>query len=166
MLPKQEITKFLDKVHGTEFISQINVYPMLLWVTVLYDAQSSLTKWLPYFLDLKDNKGQNIARSLAEVGYYHLLFFPLEDSSRCSHVTTLSLTANQRQQLVDWLDMSQLPNELILSNQAKTLLKTEYEKLKLDILQKLAADQKSEKEGLKNWMAKFFDIFFKLLSHS
>ncbi|MEH1796109.1 MAG: serine/threonine-protein kinase [Nostoc sp.] len=166
MLPKQEITKFLDKVHGTEFISQINVYPMLLWVTVLYDAQLSMTKWLPYFLDLKDNKGQNIARSLAEVGYYHLLFFPLEDPNRCSHVTTLSLTANQRQQLLDWLDMSQQSNELILSNQAKTLLKTEYEKLKLDILQKLAADQKAEKEGLKNWMAKFLEIFFKLLSHS
>jgi serine/threonine-protein kinase len=125
-----------------------------------------MTKWLPYFLDLKDNKGQNIARSLAEVGYYHLLFFTLEEPNRCSHVTTLSLTANQRQQLVDWLDMSQRSNELILSNQAKNLLKTEYEKLKLDILQKLAADHKAEKEGLKNWMDKFLEIFFKLLSRS
>jgi eukaryotic-like serine/threonine-protein kinase len=166
MLPKQEITKFLDKIHGTEFISQINVYPMLLWVTVLYDDQPSMTKWLPYFLDLKDNKGQNIARSLAEVGYYHLLFFPLEDPSRCSHVTTLSLTANQRQQIVDWLDMSQRPNELILPNQAKSLLRTEYEKLKVDILQKLAVDQKAEKEGFKNWMNKLFEIIFKLLSRS
>lgn len=166
MLPKQEIAKFLNKVHSTEFISKINIYPMLLWVTVLYDAQPSMTKWLPYFLDLKDNKGQNIARSLAEVGYYHLLFFPLEEPNRCSHVTTLSLTANQRQQLVDWLDMSQRSNELILSNQAKNLLKTEYEKLKLDILHKLAVDHKAEKEGLKNWMDKFLEIFFKLLSRS
>ncbi len=164
MLPKQEITKFLDKIHGTEFISKMNVYPMLLWVTVLYNDQPSMTKWLPYFLDLKDNKGQNIARSLAEVGYYHLLFFPLEDPTRCSHVTTLNLTANQRQQLVDWLDMSQQTNELILPNQAKNILKTDYEKLKLDILQKLAAHQKAEKEGLKNWMDKFLEIFFKLLS--
>ncbi len=164
MLPKQEITKFLDQIHGTEFISKINVYPMLLWITVLYDAQPSMTKWLPYFLDLKDNKGQNIARSLAEVGYYHLLFFNLEDPNRCSHVTTLSLTANQRQQLIDWLDMSQHLNESILPNQAKNLLKIEYEKLKLDILRKLVAEQKAEKEGLKNWMAKFLEIFFKLLS--
>ena len=125
-----------------------------------------MTKWLPYFLDLKDNKGQNIARSLVEVGYYHLLFFPLEDPTRCSHVTTLNLTANQRQQLVDWLDMSQQSNELILPNQAKNILKTEYEKLKLDILRKLAAHQKAEKEGLKNWMDKFLEIFFKLLSRS
>ncbi|MEH1778189.1 MAG: serine/threonine-protein kinase [Nostoc sp.] len=164
MLPKQDITKFLDNIHGTEFISKMNVYPMLLWVTVLYDAQPSMTKWLPYFLDLKDNKGQNIARGLAEVGYYHLLFFPLEDPTRCSHVTTLNLTAKQRQQLVDWLNMSQQSNELILPNQAKNILKTEYEKLKLDILRKLAAHEKAEKEGLKNWMVKFLEIFLKLLS--
>ncbi|MEH2281376.1 MAG: serine/threonine-protein kinase [Nostoc sp.] len=165
MLPKQEISKFLDKIHGTEFISKMNVYPMLLWVTILYDAQPSTTKWLPYFLDLKDNKGQNLARSLAEVGYYHLLFFPLEDPTHCSHVTTLNLTANQRQQLVDWLDMSQQSNELISPNQAKNILKTEYEKLKLEILRNLATHQKTEKEGLKNWMAKFLEIFFKILLH-
>ncbi|MHC5775135.1 serine/threonine protein kinase [Nostoc sp.] len=164
MLPKQEITNFLDKIHGTEFISQMNVYPMLLWVTVLYNAEPSLTKWLPYFLDLKDNKGQKIVRSLAEVGYYHLLLFALEDPNHCSHVTTLSLTANQRQQLIDCLDMSQQLNEIILPNQAKNILKTEYEKLKLDILRKLPGDQKTEKEGLKNWIAKFFEIFFKLVS--
>jgi eukaryotic-like serine/threonine-protein kinase len=165
MLPKEDITNFLDKIHGTEFISRMNVYPMLLWVTVLYDTQPSLTRWLPYFLDLKDNKGQNIARSLAELGYYHLLFFPLEDPTHCSHVTTLNLTANQRQQLVDWLDMSPQFNELILPNQAKNILKAEYEKLKLDILRKLAAHQKTETEGLKNWMAKFLAVFFKLLPH-
>ncbi|MBN3927813.1 serine/threonine-protein kinase [Nostoc sp. NMS4] len=165
MLPKQEIAKFLDKIHGTEFISKMSVYPMLLWVTVLYDAQPSTTKWLPYFLDLKDNKGKNVARSLAEVGYYHLLFFPLEDPTHCSHVTTLNLTAQQRQQLVDWLDMSQQSNELILPNQAKNILKTEYEKLKLDILRNLAIHQKADKEGLKNWMNKFLEMFLKILIH-
>lgn len=165
MLPKQEIAKFLDKIHSTEFISKMNVYPMLLWVTVLYDAQPSTTKWLPYFLDLKDNKSQNIARSLAEVGYYHLLFFPLEDPTHCSHVTTLNLTAKQRQQLIDWLDMSQQSNELILPSQAKNILKTEYEKLKLDILRNLATHQKSETDGLKIWMTKFWEMFLKLLLH-
>ncbi|MEH2371056.1 serine/threonine protein kinase [Nostoc sp.] len=165
MLPKQEIAKFLDKIHSTEFISKMNVYPMLLWVTVLYDAQLSTTKWLPYFLDLKDNKSQNIARGLAELGYYHLLFFPLEDPTHCSHVTTLNLTAKQRQQLVDWLDISQQSNELILPSQAKNILKAEYEKLKLDILRNLATHQKSETDGLKIWMTKFLEMFLKLLLH-
>ncbi|MEH1906082.1 MAG: serine/threonine-protein kinase [Nostoc sp.] len=164
MLPEQEITNFLDKIHSTEFISQMNVYPMLLWVTVLYNAQPDMTKWLPYFLDLKDNKGQKIVRSLAEVGYYHLLLFALEEPNRCSYVTTLSLTANQRQQLVDCLDISQQSNEITLPNQSKNLLKTEYEKLKLDILEKLSVAQKPEKESSKNWMAKFLKIFLKLFS--
>ncbi|MDZ8107318.1 MAG: serine/threonine-protein kinase [Nostoc sp. DedQUE12a] len=164
MLPKKEIVKFLDKVHSTEFITKMNEYPMLLWVTVLYDAEPSLTKWLPYFLDLKDNKGQNIARSLAEVGYYHLLFFPLEDPNRCSHVTTLSLTASQRQQLMDSLSTNQQFNELILPQEAKNILKIEYEKLKLDILRKLVADQKTEKENLTNRLAKFWEMIFKFLS--
>ncbi|MEH1950648.1 MAG: serine/threonine-protein kinase [Nostoc sp.] len=165
MLPKQEIAKFLDKIHSTEFISKMNVYPMLLWVTVLHNAQPSTTKWLPYFLDLKDNKSQNIARSLAEVGYYHLLFFPLEDPTHCSHVTTLNLTAKQRQQLIDWLDISQQSNDLILPSQAKNILKTEYKKLKLDILRNLATHQKSETDGLKIWMTKFLEMFLKLLLH-
>lgn len=165
MLPKQEIAKFLDKIHSTEFISKMNVYPMLLWVTVLYDVQVSLTKWLPYFLDLKDSKGQNIARSLAEVGYYHLLLFTLEDPNLCFHVTTLSLTANQRQQLIDCLDVSQQQNESILPNQAKNILKTEYEKVKLDILRQLAVNQKTEKEDVKNWMAKFLEIFLNFFPH-
>ncbi len=164
MLPKQEITKFFDKVHGTEFIIKMNLYPMLLWVTVLYDTEPSLTKWLPYFLDLKDKRGQNIARILAEVGYYHLLFFPLEDPNLCSHVTTLILTANQRQQLLDWLNMSQQSNESILPKEAKNILKIEYEKIKIDILQKLATHQKSDRESLKDKMAKFLEIFFKFLS--
>jgi len=166
MLPKQEIVKFLDKVHGTEFIIKMNVYPMLLWVTVLYDNQPSLTKWLPYFLDLKDNKGQNIARSLAEVGYYHLLFFPLEDPNRCSHVITLSLTANQRQQIIDSLNMNQQLNESILPQEAKNILKIEYEKLKLDIVRKLIAEQKIDKENFKNRLAKFWEMLFKFLSLS
>jgi eukaryotic-like serine/threonine-protein kinase len=166
MLPKQEIAKFLDKIHGTEFISKMNIYPMLLWVTVLYDTQSSLTKWLPYFLDLKDSKGQNITRILAEVGYYHLLFFPIEEPNCCAHVTTLSLTAKQRQQLVDCLDESQNSNGSILPNQAKNILKTEYEKLKLDLLQKLTKGKKTEKEDLTNWMAKFLEIVFQLLARS
>ncbi len=164
MLPKQEIVKFLDKVHSTEFITKMNVYPMLLWVTVLYDAEPSFTKWLPYFLDLKDNKGQNIARSLAEVGYYHLLFFPLEDPNRCSHVTTLSLTASQRQQLIDSLNRNQELNESILPKEAKNILKIEYEKLKLDILRKLVPDQKPDKENLKNRLARFWEMIFKFLS--
>ncbi|MBW4615500.1 MAG: serine/threonine protein kinase [Desmonostoc vinosum HA7617-LM4] len=159
MLPKQEIAKFIDKNHGTEFISKMNVYPMLMWVTVLYNAHINLTRWLFYFLDLKDKKGQSLVRTLVEVGYYHLLFFPLEEPKKCSHVITLTLTASQRQLLIDCLDKSQTSTGFILPNQAKNILKSEYEKLKSEILQKLSAHETQEKVNLKSWMIKLMNSF-------
>ncbi len=145
MLPKQEIAKFLNKTQGTEFIAKMNVYPMLLWVTVLYDAQFSLTRWLSYFLNMKEIKGQNIVRILAETGYYHLLFFTMEEPHNCTHVITLTLTNKQREQLTDWLAKSQDANEFISDKQAKIILKSEYERIKGKILQKLTVETKSVK---------------------
>lgn len=74
MLPQAEIYKFLDKQNTTEFIQKINIYPMIMWVTVLHEANLSLTRWLSYFLDIKDKQEERIVRHLAEKGYYHLLF--------------------------------------------------------------------------------------------
>jgi eukaryotic-like serine/threonine-protein kinase len=159
MLPQQEITKFLEKHHNTEFIAQINVYPMLLWVTVLCDAQFSLTRWLSYFLDMKDNRGQKIVRTLADIGYYHLLLFAIEKPTYCTHVMTLTLTAKQRQQLADWLAINQESNELISSKEAKNILKAEYERLKLQVSQKLKSNQQTDKVDFKYLVSRFFDKF-------
>lgn len=160
MLPKEEISKFLDKTHGTEFISKMNVYPMVLWLTVLYNNEPTLTRWLSYFLDLKDNRGQKIVQALAEMGYYHLLFFALEEPNQCTLVITLTLTASQRQLLADCLDVSQSSKTSILPNQAKTILKTEYEKLKSEIIRNLAVHKKPQAGGLKAWITKLLDTIF------
>ncbi|HLO84131.1 MAG TPA: serine/threonine-protein kinase [Nostocaceae cyanobacterium] len=160
MLPQAEIAKFIQKKHITEFISKVNLYPMVLWVTMLYDFQSSLNRWLSYYLDLKDPRGQKLVMTLAEMGYYHLLFFSLEEPERCSHVITLTLTSDQRQQLADYINLSQTTNPLVLPKQAKNLLKTEYEKVKLEILQKLASNQKNDTTTTKSWIAKLFDNLF------
>jgi serine/threonine-protein kinase len=166
MLPKQEIINFSDKYHSTEFIDKMSVYPMLLWVMVLYNAQLSLTKWLSYFLDLKDNRSQKIVKILADRGYYHLLFFALEEPTQCAHVMTLTLTAKQRQQLIDWLELEPKSNEAIASDQAKVILKSEYQKLKAEILQKLVEKQQIEKIGFKNWLSQLFEKFLQILSRS
>ncbi|MBU7585316.1 MAG: serine/threonine protein kinase [Nostoc sp. TH1S01] len=164
MLPKQEITNFSDKYHSTEFIDKMNLYPMLLWVTVLYNAQFSLTKWLSYFLDLKDNRGHRIAQILAERGYYHLLFFALEEPTQCANVMTLTLTAKQRQQLTDWLELEQKSYDAIASEQAKTILKAEYQNLKSEILQKLVEKQQIAKIGFRAWLSQIFDKIRQILS--
>ncbi len=161
MLPKEEISKFVEKTHQVEFISKIDIYPMLLWVTVLYTDDPSLTRWLSYFLDLKEIRGQKIVNCLSEIGYYHVLFFPLEEPTNCSHVITITLTAHQRQELADRLAIGQKLNVFISAKEAKMILKQEYEKFKSTIMQKLVVEpSKTESLTKKSWISKFFDSIF------
>lgn len=166
MLAKKEITKFIDNNNYTEFIFQKNLYPMILWITVLSDAQFQLTRWLSCFLDLKDLKGQKLVQNLVNTGYYHLLFFALEDPTVCVNVITLTLSAFQRQQLLDWLDYSQKVNTISSLNESKTILKTEYEKIKPDILQKLVNKQKQTRFNIKYWLLNLYGHILSLFPRS
>lgn len=165
MLPKQEITKFLDKTISTEFIFKIELYPILLWITVLCDTSFKQTRWLSYFLDLKDNKGENLVKFLANTGYYHLLLFSLEEPTRCAHVMTLSLSTCQRQQLVDWLECSKKSTANIPAGESKKILKAQYEKLKPEILKTLIANQPIRKVTVKVWLSKLLANFLTFFSH-
>lgn len=155
MLPRKEITAFTDKENTGEFVaSHLDLYPMLLWLTALHDTKTSLTRWLSYYLDLQENRGQKIVQSLVNNGFYHVLFFPLEEPTRCVHVTTLILTASQRQQLADWLEQSQKSKLAISSDQAKTILKVKFEKIKPEIIKQLLAKQKSPIASVKGFVYK------------
>jgi eukaryotic-like serine/threonine-protein kinase len=138
---------------------------MILWTTVLYNANLPLTRWLSYFLDMKDTKGKKIVQMLAETGYYHLLFFAFEEPTNCAHVKTLSLTPSQRQQLANWLELSQNSPEVINSNQAKVILKAEYEKIKPEILRNLALNKKNNKLNVKHYLLKVFSKLVNFFWH-
>ncbi len=160
MLPASEISKFLEQKSTTEFIQKINVYPMIMWVTVLHDQNSSLTRWLSCFLDIKDKGGERMIRQLAEKGYYHLLFFALEEPTKCAHVTTIAITPHQREQLFNWLEASQNSKTFISPNQSKTILKAQYEKIKPKILHKLVQNQYKQPD-IKAWISNLFHKLFK-----
>jgi eukaryotic-like serine/threonine-protein kinase len=162
MLPKQEILKFINQSSGTEFIAKVDLYPMILWLTVLYDGKSSLTRWLSYFLDLKDDRSQSTIRYLSGNGYYHLLLFALEEPEKCCHVMTFTLTAQQRQQLVDCLENSQKSHEVISPHQSKTLLKAQYEKVKMEILRQVVVNHQLSDDGLKKFLGKLIKKFTRL----
>ncbi|PMB38442.1 serine/threonine protein kinase, partial [Fischerella thermalis CCMEE 5330] len=147
-------------------IFQKNLYPIILWITVLSDAQAQLTRWLSCFLDLKDIKGQKLVQNLVNTGYYHLLFFALEEPTVCVNVITLTLSAFQRQQLLDWLDYSQKVNAISSLNESKTILKTEYEKIKPDILQKLVNKQKQTRFNIKYWLLNLYGHILSLFARS
>ncbi|MDM9379492.1 serine/threonine-protein kinase [Chlorogloeopsis sp. ULAP01] len=165
MLPQKEIARFLNKNNCVEFVFKKNLYPVVLWITVLSDAQVQLTRWLSYFLDLKDNQGYNLVHSLAALGYYHLLFFTLEEPNHCNNVITLSLNAVQRQQLLDYLEIRYKPDSVISFSESKAILKTEYENMKSEIMQSLAEQNKQGELVGKTWFNKWVDIFLNLFSH-
>ncbi|BAY43734.1 serine/threonine protein kinase [Scytonema sp. HK-05] len=138
MLPLLEIQKRLVCTRYNQFLFVTAPHPMLLWITLIYNRRYG-AKWLPYYLDLKTTFGQEITRLLGQTGFYRILFFTREAPNRCVHVLLSSIASAQHQRLQLWVTMS---NKLVSSSEpqlSKSLLKTEYEKIKPQILAKIQA---------------------------
>ncbi|BAZ38219.1 serine/threonine protein kinase [Calothrix sp. NIES-4101] len=138
MLPQLEIQKRSVCTRYNQFLFITAPHPMLMWITVIYNRRFG-AKWLPYYLDLKTSFGQEITRLLGQTGYYHLLFFAREQPSHPCHVLSSTIASTQCRRLQEWVEMS---NNLPSSAQpqiSKNYLKNEYEKIKPQILVKLAA---------------------------
>ncbi|MGM3307653.1 serine/threonine-protein kinase [Anabaena sp. WFMT] len=159
MLPQAEILKFKEKTYTIDFISKMDEYPMVLWLTMLHDEAYSVLRWLSYYLDIKNSKEEKILRSLTDMGYYHLLFFAREDPHNCANVITFLLTAKQRQYLTDVINSSQTLETVISPQEAKNLLKFEYEKIKEEVSKKLNTNSKTSTFFFKYWLDKFLELF-------
>ncbi|MBD2384223.1 serine/threonine protein kinase [Cylindrospermum sp. FACHB-282] len=136
MLPQEEIQKRLVSTRYNQFLFISIPHPMLLWITVIYNRKHG-PKWLPYYLDLKTIFGQEIIRLLRHTGYYRLLFFARESPSRCAHVLLSSVAPGQCERLKQWVQTGDIMASSADPQLSKSLLKTEYEKIKPQILAKL-----------------------------
>ncbi|MEH2364575.1 serine/threonine-protein kinase [Nostoc sp.] len=136
MLPQEEIQKRLLCTRYNQFLFISVPHPMLLWITVIYNRKHG-AKWLPYYLDLKTSLGQEITRLLQDSGYYRLLFFARETPNRCAHILLSSVASAQRQRLQEWVAISNTSISSADPQFSKSLLKSEYEKIKPQILAKL-----------------------------
>lgn len=136
MLPQEEILKRLVCTRYNQFLFISIPHPMLLWITVIYNRKYG-AKWLPYYLDLKTSLGQEMARLLQHTGYYRLLFFARETPTNCTHILLSSVAFAQRQRLQEWVTMSNTLMSSADPQTSKSLLKSEYEKIKPQILAKL-----------------------------
>ncbi|ACK66262.1 serine/threonine protein kinase [Rippkaea orientalis PCC 8801] len=137
MLEQQDIINRMSSIRYNQFVFITTPHPMILWLTVLYHRDYG-PRWLPCYLDLKTSSGQRFARLLGELGAYWILFFPLEGSDRCQHVMTTTIAPNQRKNLQEWANKSQL----LKGGQpqvTKRMLRAEFEKLKPAIVEKLEA---------------------------
>lgn len=136
MLPQQEIQKRLFSTRYNQFLFITSPHPMILWVTVLHNHEYG-PKWFPYYLDLKSQQGQEITRLLGETGGYRLLMFAREIPQRVCACLSLNIAPAQTKLLQQWAITSQSVASDAEPQVSKSLLKTEYEKLKPQILNKL-----------------------------
>lgn len=138
MLPDSEIRK---RQHGTrynQFLFTTSPHPMVLWITVLYSREYG-PKWLPHYLDLETHQGQESAKLLYQTGYYRLLLFARESIQQPAACLVLNIAPTQVQLLQNWSEIGRKIGSSGNPLFSKGLLKQEFEKLKPQILMKLAA---------------------------
>ena len=140
MLDQEDVHQRISSTRYNQFLYIGNPHPMLLWITLLYNSEYG-AKWLPCYLDLKSNKGQQIARALSETGKYRILFYALEEPEQCQHIARSMINARNRKMLLQWANLSQVTRSMGDSKMAKQILKQELEKLKDKILDKVKASK-------------------------
>ena len=140
MLDQDEIYQRISSTRYNQFLYLGNPYPMLLWITLLYNSDHG-AKWLPCYLDLKSNKGQQIARALAEKGKYRILFYSLDEPQQCQHIASSVINGRNRKMLQQWANLSQVTRSVGDAQMAKQVLKQELDKLKNKILAKVKASK-------------------------
>ena len=136
MLDLQGVKNRMSSIRYNQFLYLNHPHPTLLWITLLYNHEHG-PKWLPCYLDLKSNKGQQIARALAERSKYRILLYALEDSQRCQHILSSTIKPRYRKMLNQWANLSQVTRSVSDFKMAKSILKQELEKLKDKILTKV-----------------------------
>lgn len=147
MLEKQDIDNRIASKRYNQFLFLLQPHPMVLWITALHNRNLG-TRWLPCYLDLKTDSGQQLALSLSKVGQYSILLFALEHPQTCRAVMMVTLVSAQRQQLSDWVNTSQAWYSFANPQLSKQILKRELETLKPKIQAKLEAVRTSERSNI------------------
>jgi eukaryotic-like serine/threonine-protein kinase len=136
MLSRSEVQQRLLSTRYNHFLCLMAPHPMMLWITAIYDQQLGV-RWLPCYLDLKQERSQSFLKSLSQKGYYLLLFFASEDTEEPANVKTLTISPYQRQLFQDWNGMAQQAISTAKPTASKQILKSEFERIKPDLLKKL-----------------------------
>ena len=136
MLEYQDIINRKSSIRYNQFLFLSSPHPMLLWITVIYNSMYG-PRWLPCYLDLKTDIGQQVASTLAELGNYKIFFFALEEPQYCLNTMTATIASSQCNIMHDWIESSKNLHGSTNSQVSKRRLRKEFEKLKPKILMKL-----------------------------
>lgn len=126
MMPADEIQKRIRNTRYNNFMCTMAPHPMVLWLTAFYHKQEG-PRWLPCYLDLKDDASQRMLWTLAEAQRYRLLFFTKESPHRCLHMREFNVAANQRQLFKEWATTARNFPSIGSPQESKALLKGELE---------------------------------------
>lgn len=141
MLNKEDIINRMSSIRYNQFLFLNSPHPMVLWITVIYNKKYS-ARWLPCYLDLKTEVGQQVTEYLANLGTYKILFFALEEPESCQHKMTSTIAPSQCSIMKEWVESSKsIPNPRN-PQASKDRLKQELKKLKPKILSKLQESNK------------------------
>ncbi len=136
MLEYEDIINRKSSIRYNQFLFLSSPHPMLLWITVIYNSLHG-PRWLPCYLDLKTEIGQQVASTLAELGNYKIFFFALEEPQYCLNTMTATIAASQCKIMRDWIKSSKNLDSPPNAQVSKRRLRKEFEKLKPKILMKL-----------------------------
>lgn len=150
MLPEQEIrslqsNRLYNRIYRN-FLCSMSPYPMVLWLTALYNrfhSKEAGLRWLRCYLDLKTAQGQDIIRLLGDKGQYQILLFALENPQHCAHAVTVTIHPSQGSLLKQWAIISQSSVGVGQPNISKGLLQAEFEKLKPRIVEELESNSEN-----------------------
>jgi len=136
-MPPAEIAKRLRGTRYNTFICTMSPHPMALWLTVLYSPKHG-PRWLPCFLDLKTQSGQETAFHLGQTGEYKVLFFSTEEPQSCAHVVSCTIAVPQQKMLQSWVMQARTQPSVGGPNFSKKMLRDELNNnLKEKVLQHL-----------------------------
>ena len=144
MLEERDILNRISSIRYNQFLFQSYPHPIVLWITALYNREHG-PRWLPCYLDLKTDIGQQVASTLEDSIFYHILFFALNKPEQCQHIMTAKLSLKQRTMLRQWVAVSQALK--VSSQPSKKKLKEDFEALKPRILVKLEQASADELHG-------------------
>ena len=136
MLDREGLENRISSTRYNQFLYLNHPHPTLLWITLLFNQEHG-AKWLPCYLDLKSNKGQQIARALAEKGSYRILLYALDEPKQCQHIFNSTISDRYRKMLSQWANLSEVTRSVGDFKMAKNVLKQELEKHKDKILTKV-----------------------------
>ena len=143
MLDREGLENRRSSTRYNQFLYLNHPHPTLLWVTLLYNYEQD-PKWLPCYLDLKSNKGQQITRALAREGNYRILLYALDEPQRCQHILQSTVSERYRKMLRQWANLSEVTRSVGDFKSAKNILKQELDKNKPKILAKVRKSSLSD----------------------